>query len=117
LTSRLVVGDLVLDAQRHVAQRGGREIPLTAREFAFLAHLARNAGRVVSRAELMEQVWDDHRNSNIIDVYAGRLRRKIDEGERVPLFSTVRGLGFVLEMPKSAPSPASRQRKRTTRRE
>ena len=119
LTSRIVVGDLVLDAQRHVAIRGGREIPLTAREFAFLTHLARNAGRVVSRAELMQEVWDDHRNaySNIIDVYAGRLRRKIDEGERVPLFSTIRGLGFVLEMPKSAPSPASRPRKRPTRRE
>jgi len=114
-----VVGDLVLDAQRHVALRSGREIPLTAREFAFLAHLARNAGRVVGRAELMQEVWDDQRNaySNIIDVYAGRLRRKIDEGERVPLFSTVRGLGFVLEMPKSAPSPASRPRKRPTRRE
>ena len=119
LTPRFVVGDLVLDAQRRVAQRGNREIALTAREFAFLLHLARNAGRVVSRAELMEQVWDDHRNaySNIIDVYAGRLRRKIDEGERVPLFNTVRGLGFVLEMPRAAPVPATRQRKRPTRRE
>ena len=119
LTSRLVVGDLVLDAERHVAQRSGRDIPLTAREFAFLAYLARNAGRVVSRAELMEQVWDDHRHaySNIIDVYAGRLRRKIDEGERVPLFNTVRGLGFVLEVPRAAASPATRQRKRATRRE
>jgi two-component system copper resistance phosphate regulon response regulator CusR len=67
LTSRLVVGDLVLDAQRRVAQRNGREISFTAREFAFLLHLARNAGRVVSRAELMEHVWDDHPNvySNI----------------------------------------------------
>jgi len=119
LTPRFVVGDLVLDAQRRVALRGNREIALTAREFAFLLHLARNAGRVVSRAELMEQVWDDHRNaySNIIDVYAGRLRRKIDEGERVPLFNTVRGLGFVLEMPRAAPVPATRQRKRPTRRE
>ena len=116
LTSRLVVGDLVLDAQRRVAQRSGRDIPLTAREFAFLLHLARNAGRVVSRAELMEHVWDDARNtySNIIDVYAGRLRRKIDDGERVPLFTTVRGIGFVLEVPKPAPppTPATRQRKR-----
>jgi two-component system copper resistance phosphate regulon response regulator CusR len=111
LTSRLVVGDLVLDAQRHVALRNGREIPLTAREFAFLLYLARNAGRVVSRAELMEHVWDDHPNaySNIIDVYAGRLRRKIDEGEGVALFSTVRGLGFLLEVPRSLPA---RPRKR-----
>jgi DNA-binding response OmpR family regulator len=118
LTSRIVVGDLVLDAQRHVAQRGGRDIPLTAREFAFLAHLARNAGRVVSRAELMEQVWDDHPNaySNIIDVYAGRLRRKIDEGERVALFSTVRGIGFVLEIPRSVP-PARPRKRAAPRRE
>jgi two-component system copper resistance phosphate regulon response regulator CusR len=111
LTSRLVVGDLVLDAQRRVAQRNGREISFTAREFAFLLHLARNAGRVVSRAELMEHVWDDHPNvySNIIDVYAGRLRRKIDEGERVALFSTVRGIGFVLEVPRTAPTRARKR--------
>ena len=119
LTSRIVVGDLVLDGQRRVAHRGGREIPLTAREFAFLAHLARNAGRVISRAELMAEVWDDHRNaySNIIDVYAVRLRRKIDEGEHVPLFSTVRGVGFVLEVPKSSPPPAARKKRAAPRKE
>jgi two-component system copper resistance phosphate regulon response regulator CusR len=119
LTSRIAVGDLVLDGQRRVAQRGGRDIPLTAREFAFLAHLARNAGRVVSRAELMAEVWDDQRNtySNIIDVYAVRLRRKIDEGEAVPLFSTVRGVGFVLEVPKPSPSPATRRKRAAPRRE
>ena len=119
LTSRIAVGDLVLDGQRRVAQRGGRDIPLTAREFAFLAHLARNAGRVVSRAELMAEVWDDQRNtySNIIYVYAVRLRRKIDEGEAVPLFSTVRGVGFVLEVPKPSPSPATRRKRAAPRRE
>jgi two-component system copper resistance phosphate regulon response regulator CusR len=112
LTSRLVVGDLVLDGQRHVANRGGREIALTSREFDFLAYLARNAGRVVTRAELMEHVWDDHATaySNIIDVYAGRLRRKVDEGERVALFSTVRGVGFVLEVPRSVPPARGRKR-------
>jgi two-component system copper resistance phosphate regulon response regulator CusR len=116
LTSRLAVGDLVLDAQRRVATRGGREITLTSREFAFLAYLAKNAGRVVTRAELMEHVWDDHANaySNIIDVYAGRLRRKIDEGERVALFSTVRGVGFVLEVPRAV--PPGRPRKRAAQR-
>ena len=112
LTSRLAVGDLVLDSQRRVATRGGREISFTSREYAFLTYLARNAGRVVTRAELMENVWDDHQNSysNIIDVYAGRIRRKIDEGERVALFSTIRGVGFILEVPRAAPQP--RQRKR-----
>jgi DNA-binding response OmpR family regulator len=96
-----VVGDLVIDPERHTVRRGDRDIPLTAREFALLAFLAAHAGRVVSRAELMEHVWDDHpdRYSNIIDVYASRLRRKIDEGEAVALFTTVRGVGFLLEAP------------------
>jgi len=101
MDSRIVVGDLVIDTLRHSVNRDGRDITLTAKEFAFLLHLARNAGRVVSRAELMAHVWDDARNtySNIIDVYASRLRRKIDEGEKVALFTTLRGSGFVLEAP------------------
>jgi len=95
---RLVIGDLVIDNERHTVRRGDRDITLTAREFALLVYLASNAGRVVSRAELMEHVWDDNpdKYSNIIDVYASRLRRKIDEGEPVSLFATVRGVGFVL---------------------
>lgn len=109
---RLVVGDLVIDTERHSVRRGGREIPLTAREFALLAYLARHAGRVVTRAEIMEHVWDDTRNSysNIIDVYAGRLRRKIDDGEREPLFSTVRGIGLKLEPPRAGPATRGRKR-------
>lgn len=95
----LVVGDLVIDTARHSARRGNREIALTAKEFSLLSYLARNAGRVVSRAELLRKVWDDPRNSysNIIDVYAARLRRKIDDGEPVSLFVTVRGAGFMLD--------------------
>jgi two-component system copper resistance phosphate regulon response regulator CusR len=106
---KLVIGDLEIDSERRVVRRGGREIPLTAREFTLLQFLARNAGRVVTRAELMEHVWDDSRNtySNIIDVYAGRLRRKIDGGESDAMFTTVRGVGFVLE----APPPARARRK------
>ena len=71
-----------------------------------MLHLARNAGRVIDRAELMEHVWDDALNtySNIIDVYASRLRRKIDDGEKVALFKTIRGTGFMLD----APPPAGR---------
>ncbi|HVX39357.1 MAG TPA: response regulator transcription factor [Gemmatimonadaceae bacterium] len=98
---KVVVGDLTIDTARRSARRGKREIALTAKEFAFLSYLARNAGRVVNRSELMLHVWDDPRNtySNIIDVYASRLRRKVDEGEKVPLFTTVRGAGFMLEAP------------------
>jgi two-component system copper resistance phosphate regulon response regulator CusR len=99
----IVIDDLVIDTTRHRVRRGDRPIELTAKEFAFLVHLARNAGRVVSRAELMIHVWDDSKKtySNIIDVYASRLRRKIDDGEPVPLFKTLRGTGFLLEAPAS----------------
>jgi two-component system copper resistance phosphate regulon response regulator CusR len=100
LGAQLVVGDLVIDTLRRSAHRNKREIPLTAKEFAFLVHLARNAGRVVSRADLMAHVWDDANTySNIIDVYASRLRRKVDEGEKVALFNTMRGSGYLLEAP------------------
>ncbi len=102
--TRLEVGDLVIDSERHTVRRGTRDLALTAREFALLMYLASHAGRVVSRAELMEHVWDDNpdKYSNIIDVYASRLRRKLDDGERVALFSTVRGVGFVLDVPSDA---------------
>ncbi len=102
--ARLTVGDLEIDLERHVVRRGAREIPLTVKEFALLTFVAQHAGRVVSRAELMEHVWGDSRGgySNIIDVYASRLRRKIDDGEAEPLFTTVRGVGFVLEAPVSS---------------
>jgi two-component system copper resistance phosphate regulon response regulator CusR len=122
LTPTVVVGDLVIDTDRHSVRRGTRDIALTATEFAFLLYLARNAGRVVSRADLMSNVWEDHRNtySNIIDVYASRIRRKIDEGEAVALFTTMRGTGFVLQVPAPAAAavvtPAPRAPKRKTSR-
>jgi two-component system copper resistance phosphate regulon response regulator CusR len=101
---QLRVGDLTIDTRSRRVWRVDRDIALTAREFAFLLHLARNAGRVVSRAELMTHVWEDarHTYSNIIDVYASRLRRKIDEGEATALFKTLRGTGYMLEPPESA---------------
>jgi two-component system copper resistance phosphate regulon response regulator CusR len=100
-TAQFVIGDLVVDRQRRSARRGKRDIVLTAREFEFLSYMCQNAGRVVSRAELMEHVWGETRPSysNIIDVYASRLRRKIDEGEDVALFTTMRGSGFLLDAP------------------
>jgi two-component system copper resistance phosphate regulon response regulator CusR len=110
VSSQLVVGDLVIDTLRHAVQRNGRDVPLTAREFAFLVHLARNAGRVVTRTELMHHVWDDTGStySNIIDVYASRIRRKIDDNEPIPLFKTVRGTGFLLDVPEPARRPGRR---------
>jgi two-component system copper resistance phosphate regulon response regulator CusR len=104
----IAVGDLIVDTRRHAARRGDREIALTAKEFAFLLHLARHAGRVVSKAELMAHVWDDSRESwsNIIDVYASRVRRKVDDGESVALFSTHRGAGYMLDAPRTARAAA-----------
>jgi len=97
--TRLAVGALVIDTARHRVQLGGTTLALTAREFDFLLHLARHAGRVVSRADLMAVVWQDERGSysNIIDVYAGRVRRKLETVAGGPTLLTVRGTGFLLD--------------------
>jgi DNA-binding response OmpR family regulator len=118
LTSVIVVGDLVIDIDRHSVRRGERDITLTATEFAFLLLLAKHAGRVVSRAELMAQVWDDPKNtySNIIDVYASRVRRKVDEGEATPMFTTLRGTGFILQPAVPTPAGSGGTRRRGSRR-
>lgn len=98
LPATLVVGDLEVDTRRQAARRAGREIQLTAKEYAFVEHLARNAGRVVSRSELVAHVWDENHEpmANVIDVYVSRLRRKIDAGESVALLHTRRGAGIML---------------------
>ena len=107
LPGELSVADLVVDTRRHSARRGKREITLTTKEYALLEHLVRNAGRIVSRAEINAHVWDDNHDpfSNLIDVYVSRLRRKVDGGERVALISTRRGVGYMLSAP--VPSPSS----------
>lgn len=114
----VVIGDLVVDRRRRSARRGDRDIVLTAREFEFLSYMCQNAGRVVSRAELMEHVWGETRASysNIIDVYASRLRRKLDEGDDVALFTTMRGSGFLLEAPAGTADTSPAQRKSARRR-
>lgn len=95
---RLRVGDLVIDTSRRSVRRGDREIELTAREFDFLVHLARHAGRVVPREEIMDRVWRDSQpRSNVIDVYASRLRSKIDSGSDTSLLVTHHGVGYALE--------------------
>jgi two-component system copper resistance phosphate regulon response regulator CusR len=118
LPTNIVIGDLAIDTARRMVTRGDREIDLTAKEYAFLLHMARNVGLVVTRAELMTHVWDDTRTSytNVIDVYASRLRRKLDEGERVALFTTLRGVGFRLEQP-DEPVMARGRRRAAARRE
>jgi two-component system, OmpR family, response regulator len=97
----LRAGDLELDLLARTVRRGDRRIELLPREFQLLAYLVRNAGRILSRSMLLQHVWDVHYDpmTNIIDVYVGRLRRKIDGGDAYPLIHTVRGVGFCLRAP------------------
>jgi two-component system, OmpR family, response regulator len=97
----LTVGDLAIDLISRTASRRGKDIVLLPREFQLLEYLARNKGRVVSRAMLLQHVWDLHfdPSTNIIDVYVGRVRRKVDDQQAYPLIHTVRGVGYCLRAP------------------
>jgi two-component system OmpR family response regulator len=97
----LRVGDLELDLVSRTVTRGGREIELLPRELQVLEYLVRNEGQVVPRAMLLQDVWDLHFDptTNIIDVYVGRVRRKIDNQQAYPLIHTIRGVGFCLRAP------------------
>lgn len=105
---QILVGDLVLDTASQTARRGARSISLTAKEYALLEFLARNAGRVVGRSEIAEHVWDETFDpfSNLIEVYVNRLRRKLGEDDGTPLLQTRRGSGYIL----SAPSDSEAKR-------
>jgi two-component system, OmpR family, response regulator len=95
----LRAGDLEIDADRYLVTSAGRSVELSARELAVLQCLARNGGRVVSRAELLEEVWgsDFDGSPNVVDVYIGYLRKKLAEAFGRRLIRTVRGRGFELE--------------------
>jgi len=94
----LELGDLRIDLARKSAWRGERAIALTAKEFALLQYLMENAGTVVSRAQLLSNVWglNFDPGTKVVDVYVRYLRRKVDEGEPVQLIRTVRGFGYLL---------------------
>ena len=97
-TTELVVGDLRMDLLARAVTRADRAIDLQPREFTLLEYLMRNAGHVVTRTMLLENVWDYHFDpqTNVIDVHVSRLRRKIDKDFDRPLLQTVRGAGYVL---------------------
>jgi len=97
--ARLQVGDLVVDPATHAVTRAGVPVALTAREFAVLEFLARNAGEAVTRARLLDHVWDENftGSTNIVDVYVGYLRRKLERPFERPLIRTIRGVGYALE--------------------
>ncbi|MGO4761884.1 heavy metal response regulator transcription factor [Cupriavidus sp. 2KB_3] len=98
---RIEIGDLVLDLARRRATRAGRRIVLTGKEFALLELLARRRGEVLPRSLIASQVWDMNfdSDSNVIDVAIRRLRAKIDDDFEPKLIQTVRGMGYVLEVP------------------
>jgi two-component system, OmpR family, copper resistance phosphate regulon response regulator CusR len=92
------ITDLCIDMRARRVRRGGRQIELTAKEYALLEYMARRAGEVITRAEIAEHVWEENFDpfSNLIEVYVQRLRRKIDEGHAPKLLRTRRGEGYVL---------------------
>ncbi len=96
--TRLKVGDLEMDLLKREVSRAGEKILLQPREFKLLEYLMRNAGSVVTRTMLLENVWDYHFDpqTNVIDVHISRLRGKIDKGFDTPLLHTVRGAGYML---------------------
>jgi two-component system OmpR family response regulator len=96
--SQLVVGDLVLDEDSHEVTRGGDPIQLTTTEFELLRYLMRNPRRVLSKAQILDRVWnyDFGGQANVVELYISYLRKKIDAG-RAPMIHTVRGAGYMLK--------------------
>ncbi|WP_203669464.1 response regulator transcription factor [Cellulomonas pakistanensis] len=94
----LVVGDLRMDEDSHEVSRGGDDIRLTATEFELLRYFMRNPKRVLSKAQILDRVWqyDFGGQANIVELYVSYLRRKIDKG-RTPMLHTLRGVGYVLK--------------------
>jgi two-component system OmpR family response regulator len=99
--ARLGVADLELDDESHEVWRGGREVQLSPTEFNLLRYLMVNAGRVLSKAQILDQVWnyDFDGDANIVESYISYLRRKLEDGSE-PLIHTVRGVGYVLRAPR-----------------
>ena len=94
----LVVGDLTLDEDSREVRRGGEEIALTATEFELLRFLMRNPRRVLSKAQILDRVWnyDFGGQANVVELYISYLRKKVDAG-RDPMIHTMRGAGYVLK--------------------
>jgi two-component system OmpR family response regulator len=97
-SSVLTVGDLELDEDSHEVRRGGQDIMLTATEFELLRFLMRNPRRVLSKAQILDRVWnyDFGGQANVVELYISYLRKKIDAG-REPMIHTMRGAGYVLK--------------------
>lgn len=99
--SILTVGDLTLNLLTRQVSRGGTPIELSPREFNLLEHLMRSPGRVLTRVQICEQVWNYHFDpgTNLVEVYVQRLRKKIDAQAKVKLIETIRGVGYRISAP------------------
>jgi two-component system OmpR family response regulator len=99
--ARLGFADLVIDEDAHEARRGGEPMELTPTEFKLLRYLTVNAGRVMSKAQILDHVWqyDFGGGDNVVETYISYLRKKVDR-DRVPLIHTVRGVGYSLRLPR-----------------
>lgn len=98
---QLALGDLILDPATHTVERQGRSLDLTPREFALLEYFLYHSNQVVTREMIEQHIWnyDFECESNVIDVYVRRLRRKLDDPFTVKLLTTVRGVGYRLQPP------------------
>ncbi|HMS22246.1 MAG TPA: response regulator transcription factor [Candidatus Levybacteria bacterium] len=98
-SARLEVGDLILDTQKMLVTRGGKEIILTPHEFKLLEFLLMNKGKVLTRDMILNRVWEYSYDvdTRVVDVYVGYLRKKIDFGYTKKLISSMRGFGYVIK--------------------
>jgi two-component system OmpR family response regulator len=97
--SELIVGDLALDPSRRVARRGNVQIHLSPRETALLEYLMRSRGQIRSKDEILERIWGEveDRPTNVVEVYVGYLRKKLDQPFGTTTLRTIRGQGYLLE--------------------
>nr|WP_294923211.1 response regulator transcription factor [uncultured Flavobacterium sp.] len=98
-TDTIIIGDLEINSQAKTVKRDGESIVLTAKEFKLLYYLAKNTGRIVSRDQILDNVWDINfdMNTNVVDVYINYLRKKIDKPFTTKLIHTMKGLGYIIQ--------------------
>jgi len=95
----IIISDLEINSKSKTVKRNGESIVLTAKEFKLLYYLAKNTGRIVSRDQILDNVWDINfdMNTNVVDVYINYLRKKIDKPYSTKLIHTMKGLGYVIQ--------------------
>lgn len=111
-SGQIVCGDLVIDPDRHSTMLGGQDVPLTALEFDLLKLLARHPDKFWSRERILSRVWPSTADpeTNVVDVYISRLRRKLDRPDQASMIETRRGVGYRLSVPGQGKSPTDATR-------